>query len=159
MKYMKNKSIFFSFILIVYLISIKATNCINEDLVNSLSEKITEENLEKELSNIQEIIKEFDLYIKVYKYLIEREKMKKAANSFNETKFKKEYKTIYDIIKLYKDYFFKQRSRMSNYINMPKGNIEQKIYDVYHSTVEYSLEVQDMIKDIEEKINVNKEDL
>ena len=85
--------------------------------------------------------------------------MKKAANSFNETKFKKEYKTIYDIIKLYKDYFFKQRSRMSNYINMPKGNIEQKIYDVYHSIVEYSLEVQDMIKDIEEKINVNKEDL
>lgn len=159
MKYMKKNPLFFSFILLIYLISIKTTNCLTEDAVNSLSEKITEENLESELTNINKIIKEFDVYIKIYNYLLEKEKAKKMENAFNEKKFKEEYKKIYNVIKIYKDYFFKQRSKMSNYINMPKGNIEQKVYDVYHSTVEYSLEVQDIIKDLEEKININKEDL
>ena len=31
--------------------------------------------------------------------------------------------------------------------------------DVYHLTVEYSLEAQDLINEIGKKININKEDL
>ena len=73
--------------------------------------------------------------------------------------FKEEYQQIYNEGKIFKDYFFKQRSKMSNFINKPKGKIAQNIIDVYHSTVEYSLECQDLLKELEEKINVNKEDL
>ena len=60
---------------------------------------------------------------------------------------------------LFKEYFFKQRSKMSNFINKPTGKIAKNIIDLYHSTVEYSLECQDLIKEIEQKINLNKDDL
>ena len=48
---------------------------------------------------------------------------------------------------------------MSNFINKPKGKIAKNIIDLYHSTVEYSLECQDLIKEIAQKINLNKDDL
>ena len=140
-------------------ISIKSTNCITEKLVNSLSRKITEENLEKEISNIKKLIKEYDEFNKNYNSLIEKESKNKKANNFEEKKYKEEFKKIYKENNIYKDYFFKQRSKMSKYINMPKGKIEQNILDVYHSIVEYSLECQDLLKDLEQKVSINKEDL
>ena len=158
MKYNKNINLFF-FIIFIYFISIKSANCITEKLVNSLSRKITEENLEKEISNIKDIIKEYDEFNKNYNSLIEKESKDKKANNFEEKKYKEEFKKIYKEANIYKDYFFKQRSKMSKYINMPKGKIEQNILDVYHSIVEYSLECQDLLKDLEQKVSINKEDL
>ena len=158
MKYNKNIKLFFSLILI-YFISIKSVNCITQKVVNSLSRKITKENIEKEILNINNIIKEFDLFNEKYNSLSEKENEEKKENNFDENKYKEEYKIMYKEANIFKDYFFKQRSKMSNYINMPKGKIEQNIYDAYHSTVEYSLECQDLIKNLEEKVNTNKEDL
>ena len=152
------KFLFIVFVLI-YFISIKTTNCITEDTVKRLKNSIKEENIDKEISGIKDIIKEYDDLNKKYNNLLEKEKKRKEKKIYDEKKFKEEYQQIYNEGKIFKDYFFKQRSKMSNFINKPKGKIAQNIIDVYHSTVEYSLECQDLLKELEEKINVNKEDL
>ena len=156
--YNKDIKLIFSFSFL-FVISINPVKCITQKIVNSLSKKITEENLEKEILNINNIIKEFDAFNEKYNSLTEKENEEKKENNFDEKKYKEEYKNMYKEANIFKDYFFKQRSKMSNYINMPKGKIEQNIYDAYHSTVEYSLECQDLIKNLEQKTNTNKEDL
>ena len=153
------KSNIFIFFALIYFISIKTTNCITEKMVNSLKKSINEESINKEISDIKDIIKEYDDFNKKYNILLEKEKKRKEKKIYDEKKFREEYQQIYNEGKIFKDYFFKQRSKMSNFINKPKGKIAQNIIDVYHSTVEYSLECQDLLKDLEEKINVNKGDL
>ena len=132
---------------------------ITEDSIQTLDEKITEENLEKEISDIKKIKKEYDDFNKKFNSLSEREKKEKERKTFNENKFKEKYKEMNQEAELFKEYFFKQRSKMSNFINKPTGKIAKNIIDLYHSTVEYSLECQDLIKEIEQKINLNKDDL
>ena len=52
-----------------------------------------------------------------------------------------------------------QRTKMSNFINKPEGEIDKKFINLYHSVVENSLESKDLIEEIEQKASINKEDL
>ena len=152
----KNLIFLYCFIFFTSFIIVKS---ITEDSIQTLDEKITEENLEKEISDIKKIKKEYDDFNKKFNSLSEREKKESKRKTFNENKFKEKYKEMNQEAELFKEYFFKQRSKMSNFINKPTGKIAKNIIDLYHSTVEYSLECQDLIKEIEQKINLNKDDL
>ena len=154
--HIKNLIFLYCFIFFTSFIRVKS---ITEDSIQSLDEKITEENLEKEISDIKKIKKEYDDFNKKFNSLSEREKKESKRKTFNENKFKEKYKEMNQEAELFKEYFFKQRSKMSNFINKPTGKIAKNIIDLYHSTVEYSLECQDLIKEIEQKINLNKDDL
>jgi hypothetical protein len=152
----RNLFFLYSFIfLTLFIITISIT----EDSVKLLDEKITEENLEIEISNIKKVKKEYDDFNKNFNSLIEREKKERKRKTFNEKKFQEQFEKMYKEAEIFKEYFFKQRSKMSNFINKPKGKIAKNIIDLYHSTVEYSLECQDLIKEIAQKINLNKDDL
>ena len=155
-KHIKNLIFLYCFIFFTSFIIVKS---ITEDSIQTLDEKITEENLEKEISDIKKIKKEYDDFNKKFNSLSEREKKESKRKTFNENKFKEKYKEMNQEAELFKEYFFKQRSKMSNFINKPTGKIAKNIIDLYHSTVEYSLECQDLIKEIEQKINLNKDDL
>ena len=149
----RNLFFLYSFIfLTLFIITISIT----EDSVKLLDEKITEENLEIEISNIKKVKKEYDDFNKNFNSLIEREKKERKRKTFNEKKFQEQFEKMYKEAEIFKEYFFKQRSKMSNFINKPKGKIAKNIIDLYHSTVEYSLECQDLIKEIAQKINLNK---
>ena len=74
--YNKDIKLIFSFIFL-YFISINPVKCITQKMVNSLSKKITEENLEKEILNINNIIKEFDAFNEKYNSLTEKENEEK----------------------------------------------------------------------------------
>ena len=154
--HIKNLIFLYCFIFFTSFIIVKS---ITEDSIQSLDEKITEENLEKEISDIKKIKKEYDDFNKKFNSLSEREKKESKRKTFNINKFKEKYKEMNQEAELFKEYFFKQRSKMSNFINKPTGKIAKNIIDLYHSTVEYSLECQDLIKEIEQKINLNKDDL
>ena len=154
--HIKNLIFLYCFIFFTSFIIVKS---ITEDSIQTLDEKITEENLEKEISDIKKIKKEYDDFNKKFNSLSEREKKESKRKTFNINKFKEQYKEMNKKAELFKEYFFKQRSKMSNFINKPTGKIAKNIIDLYHSTVEYSLECQDLIKEIEQKINLNKEDL
>jgi hypothetical protein len=154
--HIKNLIFLYCFIFFTSFIIVKS---ITEDSIQTLDEKITEENLEKEISDIKKIKKEYDDFNKKFNSLSEREKKESKRKTFNENKFKEKYKEMNQEAELFKEYFFKQRSKMSNFINKPTGKIAKNIIDLYHSTVEYSLECQDLIKEIEQKINLNKDDL
>ena len=152
----RNLFFLYSFIfLTLFIITISIT----EDSVKLLDEKITEENLEIEISNIKKVKKEYDDFNKNFNSIIEREKKERKRKTFNEKKFQEQFEKMYKEAEIFKEYFFKQRSKMSNFINKPKGKIAKNIIDLYHSTVEYSLECQDLIKEIAQKINLNKDDL
>ena len=155
-KHIKNLIFLYCFIFFILFIIVKS---ITEDSIQTLDEKITEENLEKEISDIKKIKKEYDDFNKKFNSLSEREKKESKRKTFNENKFKEKYKEMNQEAELFKEYFFKQRSKMSNFINKPTGKIAKNIIDLYHSTVEYSLECQDLIKEIEQKIYLNKDDL
>ena len=154
--HIKNLIFLYCFIFFTSFIIVKS---ITEDSIQTLDEKITEENLEKEISDIKKIKKEYDDFNKKFNSLSKREKKESKRKTFNENKFKEKYKEMNQEAELFKEYFFKQRSKMSNFINKPTGKIAKNIIDLYHSTVEYSLECQDLIKEIEKKINLNKDDL
>ena len=158
MKFNHIKNLIFLYCFIFF-ITFKIVKSITEDSIQTLDEKITEENLEKEISDIKKIKKEYDDFNKKFNSLSEREKKESKRKTFNENKFKEKYKEMNQEAELFKEYFFKQRSKMSNFINKPTGKIAKNIIDLYHSTVEYSLECQDLIKEIEQKINLNKDDL
>ena len=158
MKFNHIKNLIFLYCFIFF-ITFKIVKSITEDSIQSLDEKITEENLEKEISDIKKIKKEYDDFNKKFNSLSEREKKESKRKTFNENKFKEKYKEMNQEAELFKEYFFKQRSKMSNFINKPTGKIAKNIIDIYQSTVEYTLECQDLIKEIEQKINLNKDDL
>lgn len=158
MKFNYNSNIFL-FFLLIYFIFIQKAFCITEEILNSFDEKITDANLEIEVLDTKKILKEYDDLNKKFKSLIEREKKERKRKTFNEQKFKDEYKKMENEATLFKKYFYKQRSKMSKFIEKPKKKIDKETMDVYHLTVEYSLEAQDLINEIGKKINVNKEDL
>ena len=153
---MKNLTIFF---ILFYILLNTSVICINERMVKKLSKIITKETLESEILNIKSTIKEYDEFNKKFNNLLEEEKKAKEEKNYDEKKFRNEYQKLLNEAEIYKNYFFIQRSKMSNLINKPTEKIEQKTIDVYHSTVEYSLECQDLIKEIEQKVNVDKGDL
>ena len=80
--------------------------------MNSLDEKITDANLEIEVLDTKKILKEYDDLNKKFKFLIEREKKERKRKTFNEQKFKDEYKKMENEATLFKKYFYKQRSKM-----------------------------------------------
>ena len=153
MKFIYNIYLFFFFI------SCPISKCITEEILKTLDEKITDENLDIEVFDTKKILKEYDEFNKIFNLLVEREKKERRRKTFNEQKFKEEYKKMEKEANLFKKYFYKQRKKMSDYIDKKNAKVDKETRNLYHSTIERSLDVQDLIKSIEEKININKEDL
>ena len=154
--HIKNLIFLYCFIFFTSFIIVKS---ITEDSIQTLDEKITEENLEKEISDIKKIKKEYDDFNKKFNSLSEREKKESKRKTFNENKFKEKYKEMNQEAELFKEYFFKQRSKMSNFINKPTGKIPEPILKAHDSILEYVLDSKHLVKELGQKALIPIKDL
>ena len=133
--------------------------CISEDILVNTDSKINKKNIHKEIKEVTKILKDYDKLNKKFNALVEEENKQKNTKNYNNDKFKLEYEKIYKECIVFNKYFMNQRTKMSNFINKPEGEIDKKFINLYHSVVENSLESKDLIEEIEQKASINKEDL
>ena len=133
--------------------------CISEDILVNTDSKINKKNIHKEIKEVTNILKDYDKLNKKFNALVEEENKQKNTKNYNNDKFKLEYEKIYKECIVFNKYFMNQRTKMSNFINKPEGEIDKKFINLYHSVVENSLESKDLIEEIEQKASINKEDL
>ena len=147
--------------LYIFLIFLFISNifCITEDILKNTSSKINKKNVNKEIEEVSNILKEYEELNKKFNSLVEKENYKKKTKGYNQKTFKDEYEKIYKDSIIFNKYFMNQRSKMSNFINKPEGEIDKKFINLYHTVVENSLESKDLIEEIELKAGINKEDL
>ncbi len=145
-----------------YILSLFCFNlivCISEDILVNSDSKINKKNIHKEIKEVTKILKDYDKLNKKFNALVEEENKQKNTKNYNNDKFKLEYEKIYKECIVFNKYFMNQRTKMSNFINKPEGEIDKKFINLYHSVVENSLESKDLIEEIEQKASINKEDL
>ena len=145
-----------------YILSLFCFNlivCISEDILVNSDSKINKKNIHKEIKEVTKILKDYDKLNKEFNALVEEENKQKNTKNYNNEKFKLEYEKIYKECIVFNKYFMNQRTKMSNFINKPEGEIDKKFINLYHSVVENSLESKDLIEEIEQKASINKEDL
>ena len=145
-----------------YILSLFCFNlivCISEDILVNTDSKINKKNIHKEIKEVTKILKDYDKLNKKFNALVEEENKQKNSKNYNNDKFKLEYEKIYKECIVFNKYFMNQRTKMSNFINKPEGEIDKKFINLYHSVVENSLESKDLIEEIEQKASINKEDL
>lgn len=145
-----------------YILSLFCFNlivCISEDILVNTDSKINKKNIHKEIKEVTKILKDYDKLNKKFNALVEEENKQKNTKNYNNDKFKLEYEKIYKECIVFNKYFMNQRTKMSNFINKPEGEIDKKFINLYHSVVENSLESKDLIEEIEQKASINKEDL
>ena len=145
-----------------YILSLFCFNlivCISEDILVNTDSKINKKNIHKEIKEVTKILKDYDKLNKKFNALVEEENKQKNTKNYNNEKFKLEYEKIYKECIVFNKYFMNQRTKMSNFINKPEGEIDKKFINLYHSVVENSLESKDLIEEIEQKASINKEDL
>ena len=132
---------------------------ITKDILVNTDSKINKKNIHKEIKEVTKILKDYDKLNKKFNALVEEENKQKNTKNYNNDKFKLEYEKIYKECIVFNKYFMNQRTKMSNFINKPEGEIDKKFINLYHSVVENSLESKDLIEEIEQKASINKEDL
>ena len=145
-----------------YILSLFCFNlivCISEDILVNSDSKINKKNIHKEIKEVTKILKDYDKLNKKFNALVEEENKQKNTKNYNNDKFKLEYEKIYKECIVFNKYFMNQRTKMSNFINKPEGEIDKKFINLYHSVVENSLESKDLMEEIEQKASINKEDL
>ncbi len=145
-----------------YILSLFCFNlivCISEDILVNTDSKINKKSIHKEIKEVTKILKDYDKLNKKFNALVEEENKQKNTKNYNNDKFKLEYEKIYKECIVFNKYFMNQRTKMSNFINKPEGEIDKKFINLYHSVVENSLESKDLIEEIEQKASINKEDL
>ena len=142
--------------LIIILIIIKDINSISKDLLKTIDGKINENTIEDEISKI---IKEYDKFNEGYNKLSEQQNQNKDKEDYDRFKYKGEFKKLFNECELFYEYFFKQRKRLSDFINKPTGKIPDKLINLYNIVVEYVLESKNLLEDLGVKAFIDNTDL
>ena len=142
--------------LIIILIIIKDINSISKDLLKTIDGKINENTIEDEISKI---IKEYDKFNEGYNKLSEQQNQNKDKEDYDRFKYKGEFKKLFNECELFYEYFFKQRKRLSDFINKPTGKIPDKLINLYNTVVEYVLESKNLLEDLGVKAFIDNTDL
>ena len=145
-----------TFNIILIFIAIKDINCINNEALKSLDGKIDENTIEKE---INKIIQDYTDFNERYNELVKREQKDKENDDYDKQKYKAEYKKFFEESEIFHEYFFRQRKRLSEFINKPTGKIPEQINNAHDSIVEYVLESKNLAQELGERTFLDKEDL
>ena len=152
---MLTKLTLFNFIFLFF-ISIKSIKCITEEDVKALDGEINAQTIEKDVEKIAQDYTDFD---ERYNDLLRREEKDKVNDDYDKEKYKAEYKKYFDECEIFYEYFFKQRKRLSNFINKPTGQVPSEIVRAHNYILQYVLESKNLVKELGEKIFIAKEDL
>ena len=142
--------------LIIILIILKDINSISKELLNTIDGKINENSIEDEISKI---IKEYDQFNERYNKLSEQQDQNKDKEDYDRFKYKGEFKKLFNECEIFYEYFFKQRKRLSDFINKPTGKIPDKLINFYNTVVEYVLESKNLLEDLGVKAFIDNTDL
>ena len=142
--------------LIIILIIIKDINSISKDLLKTIDGKINENTIEDEISKI---IKEYEQLNERNNKLSEQQDQNKDKEDYDRLKYKSEFKKLFNECEIFYEYFFKQRKRLSDFINKPTGKIPDKLINLYNTVVEYVLESKNLLEDLGVKAFIDNTDL
>ena len=152
---MLTKLTIFNFIFLFF-IAIKSIKCITEEDVKALDGEINAQTIEKDVEKIAQDYTDFD---ERYNDLLRRDEKDKVNDDYDKEKYKAEYKKYFDECEIFYEYFFKQRKRLSNFINKPTGQVPSEIVRAHNFILQYVLESKNLVKELGEKIFIAKEDL
>ncbi len=142
-------------ILIIFII-IKEINSISKDILKTIETKIDENTIENE---INKIIKDFEEFNERYNKLFEKQNKNKDNEDYDRLIFKEEFKNLFNECEIFYEYFFKQRKRLSDFINKPTGKIPEQLINAYNSVVEYVLDSKSLVEELGKKAFIDNSDL
>ena len=146
---------FFCNILLLFII-IKDIKSITNDALKTLKEKINENTIEKE---VNKIIQDYTDFNERYKELVERQNKEKDNEDYDRTIYKEKYKQFFEECEIFYEYFYKQRKRLSDFINKPTGKIPDQILNAHNTILEYVLDSKNLVQELGEKTFIDKSDL
>ncbi len=146
---------FFCNILLLFII-IKDIKSITNDALKTLKEKINENTIEKE---VNKIIQDYTDFNERYKELVERQNKEKDNEDYDRTIYKEKYKQFFEECEIFYEYFYKQRKRLSDFINKPTGKIPDQILNAHNLILEYVLDSKNLVQELGEKTFIDKSDL
>ena len=146
---------FFCNILLLFII-IKNIKSIINDALKTLKEKINENTIEKE---VNKIIQDYTDFNERYKELVERQNKEKDNEDYDRTIYKEKYKQFFEECEIFYEYFYKQRKRLSDFINKPTGKIPDQILNAHNLILEYVLDSKNLVQELGEKTFIDKSDL
>ena len=142
--------------LIIIFISINNINCITKDDLKNIETKINADTIENE---VNKIIKEYTEFNDRYEKLVEKQNIDKNKEDYDRTKYKEKYKILFEECEIFYEYFYKQRKRLSDFINKPTGKVPEQVINAHNNILEYVLESKNLIKELGEKTFIDNPEL
>ena len=142
--------------ILIFLIILKDINSITNDAIKGIEGKIDENSIENE---VNKIIQDYTEFNERYNELVERQKKEMDNEDYDRSKYKEEYRKLFDEAGLFYEYFFKQRKRLSDFINKPTGKIPDQILNAHDAILEYVLESKNLVTELGEKTFIDQSDL
>ena len=149
-----SKPTFFYFIIIC--INLKNIYSITNDILKTIDGNINENTIELD---IKKIITEYDQFNEKYENLVQEQNKNKNKEDYDRFAYKKEYKKLFDECEIFYEYFYRQRKRLSDYINKPTGKVPEQAIHAYNTIAEYVLESNNLIKELGEKSFIDNPEL
>ena len=142
--------------ILIFLIILKDINSITNDAIKGIEGKIDENSIE---NDVNKIIQDYTEFNERYNELVERQKKEMDNEDYDRLKYKEEYRKLFDEAGLFYEYFFKQRKRLSDFINKPTGKIPDQILNAHDAILEYVLESKNLVTELGEKTFIDQSDL
>ena len=141
---------------IIFFLIINNINCITNDALKTIEGNIDENTIENE---VNKIIKEYTEFNEKFEKLVEKQNKEKDNDNYDRFKYKEEYKKLFKEGEIFHEYFYKQRKRLSDFINKPTGKIPEQVLYAYNSILEYVLESKTLVEELGNKAFVDGTDL
>ena len=142
--------------IVIFLIILKDINTITNEALKTLKGKIDENTIENE---VNKIIQDYIEFNERYNEIIARQKKEIDNEDYDRLKYKEEFRQLFDEAGIFYEYFFKQRKRLSDFINKPTGKVPEQILNAHDSILEYVLESKNLVTELGEKTFMDNGDL
>ena len=144
------------FLTLLHLVIFENINCITKDSLKTLDSKFDEKIF---LNDIKKINDEYDNFSNAVEKLIEEEKKDIKSKNYNKNEYQKKYRSFFDECEIFYEYYSKQRTRLSDFINKPTGKISQELIDAQKLILGYYFDTKNLVKDLGDKTFLDKEEL
>ena len=149
-----SKLIFFN--LIIIFINIKNIYSISKDILKTVDGKIDENTLEQD---IKKIIIEYEKFNEKYEKLVQEQNKNKDKEDYDRFVYKNEFKKLFEVCEIFYEYFFRQRKKLSDFINKPTGKVPEQAIHAYNTLAEYVLESNNLVKELGDKSFIDNPEL
>ena len=134
----------------------KEMNSITKDALIGIEGKINEDTIEKE---VNKIVNDYNVFNERYEKLVENQNKNKNKEDYDRTKYQEEFKKLFQECEIFYEYFYKQRKRLSDFINKPTGKVPEIVIKIYNSIAEYALESKTLVEELGQKAFIDNADL